>query len=378
MIYLDNAATSGHKPQTVINAVNYALKSLSANPGRSGHRVSLEAANAVYKAREKVSNFFGGSAAENVVFTLNCTESINFVLKGVLKEGDHIIVSSMEHNAVMRPLEKLGLKYDIAEVSMENDEQTIENFKKKIKPNTRLIFCTAASNVTGKILPLKEIGEICKGKGILFGVDAAQAAGVVPINMKNMGIDYLCIAPHKGLYAPMGIGILICEKPIYNTIVEGGTGSNSISLSQPLELPERLESGTVNLPGILGVLAGVEFIQNKGIDRIYKYETMLNQKLYNGLLKNKNIELYTAFPKIWDFTPTISFNIKNMESGEVAQLLSEKGIAVRGGLHCAPTAHRALNTLSRGTVRVSVSIFNKESDIIYLLNILNSKYFIKN
>ena len=378
MIYLDNAATSGHKPQTVINAVNYALKNLSANPGRSGHKASLDAANAVYKTRQKVSDFFGASAAENVVFTLNCTQSINYVLKGVLKEGDHIIVSSVEHNAVMRPLEKLGIKYDIAEVSMENDEETLENFISKIKPNTRLIFCTAASNVTGKILPIKEIGEICKNKGILFGVDAAQAAGVLPIDMKKMGIDYLCVAAHKGLHAPMGIGILICEKPIFNTLIEGGTGSNSISLLQPFELPERLESGTVNLPGILGVLAGIEFVENKGVDKIYSYETLLNQKLYKGLLKNKNIELYTDFPEKFKFTPIVSFNVKNFEWGEVAQFLSEKGIAVRGGLHCAPSAHKMLNTLSRGTVRASVSAFNSENDILYLINILNNKYFIKN
>lgn len=377
MIYLDNAATSGHKPQTVINAVNYALKNLSANPGRSGHKTSMEAANYVYKAREKVSKFFGCSQPENVVFTLNCTQSINFVIKGVLRKGDHIVVSSLEHNAVMRPLEKLGLKYDVAEVSMENNSETVENFKAAIKPNTRLVFCTAASNVTGKILPIKEIGKLCKERNVLFGVDAAQAAGVLPINMQEMGIDYLCIAAHKGLYSPMGVGILICEKPLLNTIIEGGTGSNSISLSQPLELPERLESGTVNVPGILGVLAGIEFIEKKGIEKIYNYETLLNQKLYKLLWKNKNIELYTPFPEKFEFTPLISFNVKDFQSGAVAQLLSENSIAVRGGLHCAPTAHKTMGTLSKGAVRVSVSSFNRESEIVYFNNIINNKDFIK-
>ena len=188
MIYFDNAATSGQKPQSVINSMNYALKNLSANPGRSGHKSSQDAAYFVYNARKTVSEYFGSDGPETVVFTQNCTASINFVLKGVLNFNDHIVVSDLEHNAVMRPLQKMGIEYSMASVSLENDDETYNNFVKAIRPNTKMIFCTAASNVVGKTLPLKKIGDFCKRQGILFGVDAAQGAGLIPLNMKNMNI----------------------------------------------------------------------------------------------------------------------------------------------------------------------------------------------
>ena len=239
MIYFDNAATTGHKPKSVINAVNYALTNLSANPGRSGHSISQNAATAVYSARQKLSDFFGSTGVETVVFTYNCTQSINFVLKGVLENGDHIVVSDLEHNAVMRPLEKMRVSYTQAIVSLEDDDITVENFKNSVKENTKMIFCTAVSNVLGKILPLKKIGQFCNEKGIIFAVDAAQGAGVIPINMKEMHIDFLCIAAHKGLYCPMGLGVLIARKSIEKTIIEGGTGTESLKFSQPEYLPEK-------------------------------------------------------------------------------------------------------------------------------------------
>ena len=258
MIYFDNAATTGIKPPSVVAAVKYALENLSANPGRSGHQASAKAAELVYKAREKVALFFGAEGAENVVFTLNCTHSANCILKGVLRRGDHVVVSSMEHNAVVRPLVKTGVSYSVAKVSLTDDGETLKSFAQSIKPNTRLIFCTGASNVTGKILRIQRIGELCRKRGILFAVDAAQTAGVLPIDMQKQNIDFLCVAPHKGLYAPMGTGILIARKNIINTVLEGGTGTNSLELKQPPDLPERLESGTLNLPGIAGISAGME------------------------------------------------------------------------------------------------------------------------
>ena len=285
MIYFDNAATTGKKPDSVIKAVSDGLKFYSANPGRSGHSLSFSTALAVYDARQKIADFFGASGADRVCYTLNCTHSINTVLKGVTRMGDRIIVSSLEHNAVMRPLKKMGIGYDIADVDLFDDEKTLKNFSMKIKPNTKMIFCTGASNVLGKTLPIKQIGQLCKRKGLLFGVDAAQMAGVLPINMKEMNIDFLCVAAHKGLYAPMGLGILICEKDIDNTIIEGGTGTNSIELNQPDIYPEKMESGTINVPAILGTKAGCEFINSKGIKRMYDGEMSLIQSLYEELKK---------------------------------------------------------------------------------------------
>jgi cysteine desulfurase family protein len=372
MIYLDNAATTGKKPKIVIDAVNNALINYSANPGRSGHDLSVKCANAVYSARDKIATFFGADGPENVAFTLNCTQSINIVLKGVLNKGEHIVISNLEHNAVMRPLKKLGLSYDAFEV-FRNDADTIEDFKRKIKVNTKLVMVTGASNVTGKTLPIEEIGNICKKRGIYFCVDAAQIAGIKEINMKKMNIDYLCIAPHKGLYAPMGIGVLICRKPIENTIIEGGTGSSSIDFSQPDVLPERLESGTVNMSGIMGTLAGIDFIEKTGIKKIKRHEFSLYERLYEGLSRNKRIKVYAENPDINSYMPVLSFNFKDIPSAKTVNVLNTLGFALRGGLHCAPTAHSAIGTLPEGTARVSVSAFNTKEEIQALINACNSE-----
>lgn len=375
MIYFDNAATTGTKPKSVISAVNHALTQMSANPGRSGHPLSENAAAAMYAVREKTANFFGADGPENVVFTPNCTYAINYVLKGVLKKGDHAVVSGLEHNAVMRPLYKVCPMHTVFPVS-ENDEETLAAFRESLKPNTRLVFSTAASNVTGKILPIGRMGRICREKGILFAVDGAQAAGVIPLNMKEMQIDYLCLAPHKGLYAPMGTGILIARKELPATVIEGGTGTNSAEMTQPEALPERLESGTQNLPGILGVGAGIDFVTQKGIGTIYRHELLLIQRLYRGLSTMPQVLLYTPFPRDGSFVPVLSFNIRGMSSEQTAELLSESGFAVRGGLHCAPFAHRALKTLDTGAVRVSVSAFNRPSHIDLFLKVIQSKNFV--
>ena len=372
MIYFDNAATTGKKPRSVVLAVNNALTNFSANPGRSGHDLSVKCANAVYNTRDKISQFFGADGPENVVFTLNCTHSINIVLKGILRKGDHVIVSNLEHNAVMRPLKKIGVNFDMVKV-YRDDEQTLEELRRKIKVNTKLVLITGASNVTGKTLPIEEIGNICKKRGVYFCVDGAQIAGVVPINMQKMNIDYLCIAPHKGLYAPMGIGILICRKPIENTIIEGGTGTSSIDFFQPDILPEKLESGTVNMAGILGISAGIDFVKKTGIENIRKHEFELFKRLYSGIYINDNINVYADNPDIFSYAPVLSFNFKGINSSKAVQVLSENGVALRGGLHCAPTAHKAIETLPGGTVRASFSVFNNLQEVDMLISLCNSK-----
>ena len=372
MIYLDNAATTGIKPRSVINAVNYALNNLSANPGRGGYETSNNAAMTVYECRSAIKEFVNCESENNVCFTLNCTHSINTVLQGTLKEGDHVITSSLEHNAVIRPIFNLflekHLQYSVAQVDKDN-KVTVKNFEKLIRKNTKMIIVTAASNVIGRLLPLYEIGQLCKEKNILFAVDAAQAAGVIPIDIKQMNIDYLCIAPHKGFYAPMGTGILVAQKGIDKVILQGGTGVNSVDLTQPEELPERIESGTVNLPGIAGIKAGVNFVKNKKPEKIYKHEIEICQHLYNKLLKS-GATLYNERPEINAFAPVVSFNYYGFESTKVADLLAQNGIAVRSGLHCAPLAHKQIGTVKIGTVRVSPSAFNSADDIDKLMFVL--------
>lgn len=366
MIYFDNAATTGHKPSQVIRAVNNALEFLSANPGRSGHNASQKTAIAVYRTRKEIADYFNSEGAENVIFTTNCTHSINFVLKGVLRSGDHIIVSDMEHNAVMRPLVAMKANYSIAQVSLSDDEETLNNFKKKIKPNTKMILCTAASNVIGKQLPLKLIGKLCKEKNILFAVDAAQGGGVIPINMKEMNIDYLCIAPHKGFYSPMGLGVLIARKQIEHTVIEGGTGTDSLNFNQPMIMPEMLESGTINVPAIIGMYHGLQFVKQRG-NCIFKNEMQLIYKLFDEFADSPNIIFYTN-PHISTYVPVLSFNIKGVASDETAAFLSDNNFALRAGLHCAPTAHKKIGTLEIGTVRFSPSVFNNEYEVKSLIN----------
>ncbi len=377
MIYFDNAATGGVKPPNVIKAVNEAITQYSFNPGRSGYKESLKTAEKIFNVRQKVAEFFGSKSPEKVIFTLNCTQSINMVLKGVLKKGDHIIVSSLEHNAVMRPLKKMGISFDVAEVSLTDNSLTVERFREKIKPHTRMIFCTAASNVWGKILPLEKIGALAKERGILFGVDAAQGGGIVDINVEKMHIDFLCVAPHKGLYAPMGVGILILRKPLFNTLIEGGTGTNSLELVQPKNPPERYESGTVNVVGIMGIGGGVDFINSVGREKIYRHEMELIGQIYKAFKINKNIILYTPYPKMGEYAPVLSFNVKGENSNETAAFLAQNDVAVRGGYHCAPFAHTQMGTISSGAVRISLSAFNNETQVMRLLRLLKEEKNLK-
>lgn len=364
MIYLDNAATTYPKPQSVIKAVDDALKK-SANPGRSGHTLSQSTAISVYEVREKLKDMFSAPAVENVVFTLNCTHAINYVLKGLIKSGDRIVTSSFEHNAVMRPLEKLkkqGVHVDIAEAYPDDKEATVRSFSRLINTNTKLVICTAASNVIGLKMPIKEIGMMCKQFGISFCVDAAQLAGVCDINMKECNIDYLCIAAHKGLYAPMGTGVLITKDNRLDTIIEGGTGTASIMLDQPNDLPEMLESGTINVPGIIGLGAGIDFVKSKGFDKIYNHEMGLVKRLYKQLKSTPGVKLYTPEPDD-NYAPVLSFNINGLNSVDSASKLNSLGFATRAGLHCAPFAHKRIGTIESGTVRICPSVFTSGQDI---------------
>ncbi len=374
MIYLDNAATTYPKPRSVHNAVMRAMNNYGANPGRSGHSMSMASALEIYKCRETAAEMFNAPGAECVVFTLNCTHATNMVLKGLLKPGDHVVTSCLEHNAIMRPLKKLeefGIKHTVAEVYPCDNDKTVDSFRKCITSKTTLIACTCASNVWGIRLPIERIAALAKVYGIMMMVDAAQGAGVIPIDVTESKIDYLCLAGHKGLYGPMGTGMLITSRADkLNTIIEGGTGTNSLSFYQPSDMPEKLESGTPNVMGICGLGAGMEFVKQRGIKNISKHESQLINYLYERLRKIKNVELYMPKPDEKYFAPLLSFNIKDKDSESVSNILNKNGIQVRAGLHCAPAAHKFCGTLEKGAVRVCPSAFTTRKEIDRLVSIV--------
>lgn len=375
MIYLDNAATTYPKPKQVINTVATAISKYGGNPGRSGHSMSIQSAMQVYETRQAISNMFNIDGPENVVFTQNCTHAINTVLKGYLKANDHVVISCLEHNAVLRPLHSLKEKIDItitkANVYPMDNDRTLDSFRQAINSKTRLIVCIHGSNVWGIKLPIERICALAHQYGIKVLVDAAQTGGLCNIDIQDSGIDFLCIAGHKGFYAPMGIGALITKYgENLQPLIEGGTGTNSISPKQPELMPERLEFGTQNMLGICGFKAGIDFTQKKGINNIFKHEMTLIDIIYEQLLKIKGIKIYTPKPDPMYFVPVLSFNLSNFSSEEVALKLDKNNIKVRAGLHCAPLAHEFAGTLSTGAVRICPSVFTSQKDIEYFIFIL--------
>lgn len=376
MIYLDNAATTFPKPQSVIREVNAALTRYGANPGRSGHNMAMKAGSVIYDCRVKLSELFNAGNEENVVFTLNCTHALNTVLKGMLKPGDHVVISDLEHNSITRPLkalEKLGVTYTQATVYENDNDKTVRSFREAINGDTRLIACTHASNVWGFRLPIERLAALAHEYGVEILVDAAQSAGVVPIDFADAGIDYLCMPGHKGLYGPTGTGVMIAKNPDRLTpLMHGGTGSSSISNEHPDFMPDKFECGTANVIGIAGLLRGVEFVTARGCDRIFSHEMKLIRILYEGLSKNKKVKLYTQYPNDKCYVPLLSFNVKDKDSETVARHLNKNfGIAVRAGLHCAPSAHMKMGTQDAGAVRVSPSVFTSEYEMQRFLNAIN-------
>lgn len=377
VIYLDNSATTYPKPLRVTKAVEAAFKKYGANPGRSGHTMSRESGLEIDKCRKITAEFFGAHDIKDVAFTLNCTQALNLVIKGFLKPGDHVVTSCMEHNAVMRPLRKLEkmniITFSVVNVYPGDSERTVNSFRKSINSNTALIICSHASNVWGVRLPIERIAALAKVYEIPILVDSAQSAGILPINVSQFGIDYLCAAGHKGLYGPMGTGVLVTHSgDKLDTIIEGGTGTNSMTFCQPKEMPQKFESGTPNMAGISGLCAGIEFVKSKGINNIFKHEMGLITYLYDRLKEIKSVELYMPRPNGEHFVPVLSFNIKGYISDEIGKILDSHGIEVRTGLHCAPAAHEYVGTLERGAVRVSPSAFNNKYEINKLIDLVKN------
>lgn len=339
------------------------------NPGRSGHTMSVAAAMAVYRVREKAAEMFGAEP-EHVIFTSNCTHSINLAVKGLL-ENDlragkkvHVIISDHEHNSVLRPVHELtkrGLCYSTAEISTDDDVTALA-FESLIRPETKAIVCTLGSNVTGQLLPFRKIGEICRRRNICFIADGAQVCGVVPVNLQDDGINILCMPGHKGLFGISGTGMLITDGsyPIYH-IMEGGTGSTSLDPEQTPFLPEGLESGTVNTVGILSMGAGMDFINSLGHERIYAYESGLCRQLEQELEDVRGVRIYRRSRA--EYLPILLFNAEGFSSEEAASRLSRSGFALRGGLHCSGAAHKANGTLPYGGVRFAPSCFNTPYEV---------------
>lgn len=365
MIYLDNAATTLHKPQQVIDAVLHAMQSMG-NCARGTHEEALDAARTVYDARVRLASLFGCPRVDHVAFTANSTEALNMAINGLIDPGDHVISTDLEHNSVLRPLYRLEAEHG-AELSFVPADKLgnvdYADFERLMKPNTRAVVCTNASNLTGTVLDIERIAKTAHSHGALVIVDASQTAGCWPIDMKKMGIDVLCFTGHKGLMGPQGTGGICVKEGIeIRPFKVGGSGVQSYSRTHPAEYPTRLEAGTLNGHGIAGLGAAAKFISETGVENIHAKERSLMLRFYEGVKNIEGVTVYGDFTK--DKTAIVALNIRDYESGEVSYELSQGyGIATRPGAHCAPRMHKALGTAEVGAVRFSFSFYNTEEEI---------------
>lgn len=373
-VYCDNGATSFPKAPKVGDAIKEYIESVGGNVNRGTYSSAINAGFVVLETREMIAELFGFDKPENVVFTRNITESLNTIIKGLLKDGDHVIVSSVEHNAVMRPLVKLEETKNVEFTRVQCNklgEIDLNDIENAIKDNTKAIIMTAASNVCGTALPIKEIGDICKKNNIIFVVDAAQTAGVFDMNMKDMNIDILCFTGHKGLLGPQGVGGFLIKDEVVDKVdsfIEGGTGSKSDEEIQPSYMPDKFESGTPNIPGIYGLNASLKFIKEVGVDNIHKKEMILTEKFIKGI-EEIDERFIVGKRDIENRTAVVSLDFIGMDNGIIChELDSTYKISTRPGMHCAPSAHKTLGTFPQGTVRFSFGYFNTEDEIDYVLD----------
>ncbi len=369
MIYFDNSATTYPKPECVRKAVQDGVTLYGGNPGRSGHDIALQVGDMVYTAREKLGSMFD-AAPEQVMFTQNCTMSLNIAI-GSIPDGADVITTDLEHNAVIRPLQAAKqagrLRYRILPTGRD-DRGLLHKLSAMLRPDTKAVVMTAASNVTGRILPIDEVGAFCKQNELLFIVDAAQAAGVIPLSCRQNHIDYLCMSGHKGLYGITGVGVLIAGEGIApKPLCYGGTGTESLLLSQPTLPPESVEAGTLPTVGICSLIAGVDYLQKKGIKQMTLQNLSLCQRLYAALLTMPQIKLYSPYPSFGNAVPIVAFAVKGEASEVTAAKLNQKGFALRGGYQCAAVTHRKLNTADSGVVRFSPGFANTTSEVDALI-----------
>ena len=364
MIYLDNAATTMKKPRCVIDAVVAAMSHMG-NAGRGATSAALDASRVIYDTREKLSDLFNLQNPSRVAFTCNSTESLNTAIKGILSSGDHAITTALEHNSVLRPLYDLqakGMELSIVDCD-ENGNIDYNDFEKLIKENTKAIVCTHASNLVGNVLDVKKIGSIAKKHNLIFIVDASQSAGVFPIDMQDMNIDILCFTGHKGLLGPQGTGgICVREGIDVRPLKVGGSGVNTFSKEQPVEMPTHLEAGTLNGHALAGLNAALDYLKEEGIDNIQKREEELMFRFYNGIKDIKDIKIFGNFEN--KRAAIVTFNVGDIDSAAFSDELSfAYDISTRAGAHCAPLMHKAMNTVEQGAVRFSFSHYNTEEEI---------------
>ncbi len=374
-VYFDQAATSFPKPPAVIRAVEKALTVYGGNPGHGGHEMAMAAADQVFLARERTGRFFGAEP-ERVIFTPSCTAALNTAVKGIMRGGGHLLLSNYDHNASLRPaaaLVRMGkCRASLFKVYEEDPERTLTEFRAALRSDTHAVVCTHASNVTGFVLPVREICAVCREKGILFILDAAQTAGVLPVGTDMA--DILCVPGHKGLLGPAGTGIMILGKRVSPSAVppllEGGTGIRSLEAGMPEESPERFEAGTLNLPGIMGLSAGIGEVEKRRLAEIYRKELRMARLFYDGAREIPGIRLVSRRPEAGKSVATVSFTLTGQDSARVSERLSEEGFMLRGGFHCAGAIHAALGTEKSGTVRFSCGAEAEEREVLRFLEIL--------
>ncbi len=362
MIYLDSAATTLQKPPAVKRAMLSAVERM-ASPGRGGHKPAMLAAETAFRCREAAAGLFHLEDPENVVFTLNATHALNLAIKSVVKRGDTVVVSGYEHNAVTRPLAALGCRIKIARSPLFDREAILAAFEEQVTEEVSCVVCTHVSNVFGFILPVEEIAALCRRRGIPMILDASQSAGALPVHMDELGCAFIGMPGHKGLYGPQGTGLLLCGTG-WDTVplLEGGTGSLSARQEMPDFLPDRLEAGTHNIPGIAGLLEGIRFVRNRGEESILRREKELTRQAVRGLSAIPGVTLYAA-SRPEDQSGVLSLQFSSLDCEEAGERLGQRGIAVRAGLHCAPYAHESAGTKEKGTVRVSFSDFNTPAEV---------------
>jgi len=362
MIYLDSAATTLQKPETVPQAMARAAVSMT-SPGRGGHPAAMAAADTAFACRELAAEMFHVDCPDDVVFTFNATHGLNIAIKSLLRPGDTVLISGYEHNAVTRPIHAMeGVTVKIADAPLFQPRKTLERFRQLLTPEVKAVVCTYVSNVFGYVLPIGEIARLCREREVPLVVDASQAAGSLPIDLQGWGAAFAAMPGHKGLYGPQGTGLLLCAAPA-RPLLEGGTGSNSSLQDMPPFLPDRLEAGTQNICGIAGLLEGMRFVRKRGEAAIARHETDLIRRMADGLALLPGVKVYAQEPMSGCQAGVLSFTVEGRDCEVVGEELSEQGFALRSGLHCAPLAHRTAGTLDSGTIRASVSAFSTGREV---------------
>lgn len=367
MIYLDSAATALKKPHTVSKNAAWAIAHLS-SPGRGSHSASMDASNVAYSCREAAAKLFNVKDPSNVVFTFNATHALNIAIKSLARRGDKVIISGYEHNSVTRPLCAMGARVSVADSELFEPEMALHAFERRLSDETALVVCNHISNVFGYILPAERIADACRERKIPFVLDASQSAGVLDIDFSKIGAEFICMPGHKGLYGPQGTGLLLCaRKP--DGLIQGGTGSHSLSSKMPDLLPDRLEAGTHNMPGIAGLAAGIDFVEKKGVKKILAHERELIGYAVDALLKFDRVRVFRSEYGYCQ-SGVLSFVAVGIPCETIGEELSDRGICVRTGLHCAPLAHKTAGTAETGTVRISTSCYNTKRELTVFLDAL--------